>query len=249
MEVERARRASSSSRFAYQPSFAAAGKSTSTSSAAGSVQTSRPSERGEPAGWRGEEYDEEYHETAPPTPIGQWVPARPRAAQQRDAFTEPAFVHGERHRTAFQSRVEYEPQLRSRTRTPELYSRAAPPSPGRSSTPEPQLRSAARNLNPQSMGPKGSDFLGAGTSPYASQRQSVPARGPPSWQSEECEYEYEAGGEALPALPSKSELHQYMRELVEAKSELRDHFRQGAFAGVKVHYGSRLPGGQPQEHA
>ncbi|KAJ1623806.1 hypothetical protein T492DRAFT_1052358 [Pavlovales sp. CCMP2436] len=239
MEVYRIQRGSSGSRFTYQSSLAAAGKRTSTSSAAGSVQTSRPSERGEPAGWRGEEFDEEYHETAPPTPIGQWIPARPRGAQKRDAFTEPASVHGDRHRSSFQSRVEYEPQLRDRARTPELYSRAAPPSPGRSSTPEPQLRSAARNLNPQSTGPKGSDFWGAGTSPNASQRHSVPARGPPSWESEEYKYEYEVGGEALPPLPSKSELHQYIRELVEAKSELRDHFRYGAFAGVKAHYGSR----------
>jgi hypothetical protein len=40
-------------------------------------------------------------------------------------------------------------------------------------------------------------------------------------------------------LPSKAELLQYTRELVEAKSDLRDHFRHGAFAGVKAHYGYR----------
>jgi hypothetical protein len=244
MEVERILRASSGSRYGYQPSLAAAGRRvaasvdherrTSASSAAQTLQTSRPSlaERGTRAGWQ--EFDE-HDVTAPPTPVGHWVPARPRAVPlaedergpQRDAFTEPASVRGERHRSSFQSsRVEYEPQLRAE----------------RSRTPEPQLRSAARNLNPRGDdGPDGSGFWGPGNSPYASyasQRHSIPARGPPSWQ-EEYEYDEPAGGEALPPLPSKAELHQYIRELVEAKSELRDHFRHGAFAGVKAHYGYR----------
>lgn len=265
-EAERILRASSGAR--YQTSLAAAGRrvaaltegdrrrasaSTAQYSGTDELYESQGAKRatmstlGSHAGWPDLGYDE-HDGTAPPTPIGHWVPARQRAGvvrgdaiaedsyahlhrapppSQRTVGTEPASVHGI-------ARVESRVPPQQRARTPEPQSRPV----------QPPEQTVVRNMNGryESMGPVAQTFDGGEywghmpQSPYANQRYSMPARGPRGWPDDA---EPLVVDEPLPPLPSKAELHQYIRELVEAKQGLREHFRTGVLAGVKAHYGSR----------
>ncbi|KAG8467896.1 hypothetical protein KFE25_006948 [Diacronema lutheri] len=172
--------------------------------------------------------------TAPPTPVGHWLPAHRRVAPRGDAIAEDVRSHGPSHRSigtepasvhgkgAADSRVDFDSRPVRRV------------SAGleRSRTPEPQ-RLVARAFDAASArraGPNGDDG-----GEYWAER--LPSRYAAQW--EETEAREPSVGEPLPPLPSKAELHAYIRELVEARCELRAHFTTGAFAGVKAHYAAR----------
>jgi hypothetical protein len=110
----------------------------------------------------------------------------------------------------------------------------------RARTPEPRprtpdiARTIKRNMGPsyESMGPVGYDDDG-----YEEAEMDFDDHNRFKRTSEPDAGRQSVGG--LPPLPSKAELFQYVRELVDAKKELRAHFNVGALHGLKRQYRGR----------